>query len=124
MTMMKTEMLNLTENWDKVFPKSDKVDHKKVTFVNHFGITLAADMYMPKHAEGKLSAIAVSGPFGACKEQSSGLYAQTMAERGFLTIAFDPSFTGESGGEPRFVASPDIPVKVHGSSPEPWRAVE
>ena len=109
--MMKTEMLNLTENWDKVFPKSDKVDHKKVTFVNHFGITLAADMYTPKHAEGKLPAIAVSGPFGACKEQSSGLYAQTMAERGFLTIAFDPSFTGESGGFPRAMHSPDIDVE-------------
>ena len=109
--MMKTEMLNLTENWDKVFPKSDKVDHKKVTFVNHFGITLAADMYTPKHAAGKLPAIAVSGPFGACKEQSSGLYAQTMAERGFLTIAFDPSFTGESGGFPRAMHSPDIDVE-------------
>ncbi|MBO4680614.1 MAG: alpha/beta hydrolase [Clostridiales bacterium] len=108
---MKTEKLNLMENWDKVFPKSDKVDHKKVTFVNHFGITLAADMYTPKNAEGKLPAIAVSGPFGACKEQSSGLYAQTMAERGFLTIAFDPSFTGESGGFPRAMHSPDIDVE-------------
>ena len=109
--MMKTEMLNLTENWDKVFHKSDKVDHKKVTFVNHFGITLAADMYTPKHAAGKLPAVAVCGPFGACKEQSSGLYAQTMAERGFLTIAFDPSFTGESGGFPRAMHSPDIDVE-------------
>ena len=102
------ENLNLTQEWDKVFPKSDKVDHKKVTFVNRYGITLAADMYIPKNVSGKMSAIAVSGPFGAVKEQSSGLYAQQLAERGFLTIAFDPSFTGESGGEPRRVASPDI----------------
>ena len=108
---MKTEKLNLTQEWDKVFPKSEKVDHKKVTFVNHFGITLAADMYTPKNAEGKLPAIAISGPFGACKEQSSGLYAQTIAERGFLTIAFDPSFTGESGGYPRAMHSPDIDVE-------------
>lgn len=100
--------LTLTTEWDKVFPKSEKVDHKKVTFKNNFGITLAADMYIPKNAQGKLPAIAVSGPFGASKEQSSGLYAQTMAEHGFLTIAFDPSFTGESGGEPRRMASPDI----------------
>ncbi|MDO4159562.1 MAG: alpha/beta hydrolase [Prevotellaceae bacterium] len=103
-----TETIELTQEWDKVFPKSDKVDHKKVTFHNRFGITLAADMYVPKNAEGKLPAIAVSGPFGAVKEQSSGLYAQTLAERGFLTIAFDPSFTGESSGTPRYVASPDI----------------
>ncbi len=109
--MMKTAELKLTNEWDKVFPKSEKVDHKKVTFVNHFGITLAADMYIPKDAEGRLPAIAVSGPFGACKEQSSGLYAQTMAERGFLTIAFDPSFTGESGGFPRAMHSPDIDVE-------------
>lgn len=102
------EKLNLTDEWDKVFPKSDKVDHKKITFHNRYGITLAADMYTPKNAVGKLPAIAVSGPFGAVKEQSSGLYAQTMAEKGYLTIAFDPSFTGESGGTPRFVASPDI----------------
>ncbi len=102
------ENLTLTQEWDKVFPESDKVDHCKVTFVNRYGITLAADMYMPKNAEGKLPAIAVSGPFGAVKEQSSGLYAQQLAERGFLTIAFDPSFTGESGGMPRRVASPDI----------------
>jgi hypothetical protein len=102
------EQLALTDEWDKVFPKSDKVDHKKVTFVNRYGITIAADMYTPKNAVGKLSAIAVSGPFGAVKEQSSGLYAQQLAERGFLTIAFDPSFTGESGGMPRRVASPDI----------------
>ncbi|MDE6577360.1 MAG: alpha/beta hydrolase [Muribaculaceae bacterium] len=102
------EQLTLTQEWDKVFPKSDKVDHKKVTFVNRYGITLAADMYIPKGATEKLPAIAVSGPFGAVKEQSSGLYAQELAERGFLTIAFDPSFTGESGGEPRRVASPDI----------------
>ena len=100
--------LELTEVWDKVFPQSDQVEHHKVTFVNRYGITLAADMYVPKGIEGKLPAIAVSGPFGAVKEQVSGLYAQTMAERGFLTIAFDPSFTGESGGEPRYVASPDI----------------
>jgi hypothetical protein len=103
-----TEQLTLTEEWDKVFPKSEKVNHRKVTFVNRYGITLAADMYTPKGAEGKLPAIAVSGPFGAVKEQSSGLYAQQLAERGFLTIAFDPSFTGESGGMPRRVASPDI----------------
>ena len=100
--------LELTQEWDKVFPKSDKVDHKKVTFKNRYGIELAADMYTPKNVEGKLAAIAVSGPFGAVKEQTSGLYAQHMAERGFLTIAFDPSYTGESGGEPRRMASPDI----------------
>ncbi len=109
--MKKTEQLTLTKEWDKTFPKSEKVEHKKVTFVNHFGITLAADMYVPKNADGKLPAIAVSGPFGACKEQSSGLYAQTMAEQGFLTIAFDPSFTGESGGYPRAMHSPDIDVE-------------
>ena len=103
------EELKLTQEWDKTFPKSDKVNHSKVTFVNRYGITLAADLYVPKTtAGGKLPAIAVSGPFGAVKEQSSGLYAQTLAERGFLTIAFDPSFTGESGGQPRSVASPDI----------------
>ena len=100
--------LNLTTEWDKTFPKSDRVEHSKVTFVNRYGITLAADMYVPKDAEGKLPAIAVSGPFGAVKEQCSGLYAQILAERGFLTIAFDPSFTGESSGEPRYMASPDI----------------
>jgi len=103
---MKT--LELTREWDKTFPQSDKVEHSKVTFTNRYGITLAADMYMPKNAEGRLPAIAVSGPFGAVKEQASGLYAQTLAERGFLTIAFDPSYTGESAGEPRYVASPDI----------------
>ena len=102
------EKLNLTQEWDKVFPKSEKVDHRKVTFHNRYGITLAADLYTPKGAEGKLPAIAVCGPFGAVKEQSSGLYAQKMAELGFLTIAFDPSYTGESGGTPRYVASPDI----------------
>lgn len=102
------DKLELTREWDKTFPKSDKVNHSKVAFVNRYGITLAADLYIPKNAEGKLPAIAVSGPFGAIKEQSSGLYAQTMAERGFLTIAFDPSYTGESGGQPRYVASPDI----------------
>ena len=106
--MMKKEELKLVTEWDKTFPKSDKVDHSKVTFVNRYGITLAADMYAPKNTEGKLPAIAVSGPFGAVKEQCSGLYAQTMAERGFLTIAFDPSFTGESGGNVRYMASPDI----------------
>ena len=105
---MKTEVLNLVTTWDKTFPKSEKVNHRKITFVNRYGITLAADMYTPKNVEGKLPAIAVSGPFGAVKEQCSGLYAQTMAERGFLTIAFDPSYTGESGGLPRYMASPDI----------------
>ena len=105
------EELNLVQEWDKVFPQSDKVDHKKVTFKNHFGITLAADMYIPKNVDGKLPAIAVSGPYGAVKEQSSGLYAQEMAERGFLTIAFDPSFTGESGGTPRYMTSYDINVE-------------
>lgn len=102
------ENQNLTQMWDKVFPQSDKVDHSKVTFRNRYGITLVADLYIPKNVTGKLAAIAVSGPFGAVKEQSSGLYAQTLAERGFLTIAFDPSYTGESSGEPRYVASPDI----------------
>ena len=105
---IKPENLNLTSAWDKVFPKSKNVKHSKVTFVNRYGITLAADLYEPKEYVGKLPAIAVCGPFGAVKEQSSGLYAQEMAERGFLAIAFDPSFTGESGGTPRFVASPDI----------------
>ncbi|MCR4774179.1 MAG: alpha/beta hydrolase [Prevotella sp.] len=100
--------LKLTEKWDKVFPQSSKVSHKKITFVNRYGITLAADMFIPKNANGKLPAIAVAGPFGAVKEQCSGLYAQEMTERGFLTIAFDPSFTGESGGQPRYMASPDI----------------
>jgi fermentation-respiration switch protein FrsA (DUF1100 family) len=94
--------------WDKTFPKSEKVEHRKVTFKNRYGIILSADLYQPKNRNGKLAAIAVSGPFGAVKEQSSGLYAQTMAERGFVTLAFDPSYTGESGGEPRHVASPDI----------------
>ena len=98
----------MTESWDKTFPKSEKVDHRKVTFPNRYGITLAADVYTPKDAGGKLAAIAVCGPFGAVKEQAAGLYAQTMAERGFLTLAFDPSFTGESGGQPRYMASPDI----------------
>ena len=102
------EQLTLAQEWDKTFPQSDKVDHCKITFHNRYGITLAADLYKPKNAAGKLPAIAVSGPFGAVKEQASGLYAQTLAEHGFLTIAFDPSFTGESGGQPRSVASPDI----------------
>ena len=100
--------LELTQEWDKTFPKSDRVNHRKVTFVNRYGITLAADLYEPKNADGKFAAVAVSGPFGAVKEQCSGLYAQTLAERGFLTIAFDPSFTGESGGVPRRMASPRI----------------
>ena len=106
--MMQTQELKLTKRWDKTFPKSDKVKHSKVTFVNRYGITLAADLYAPKNAKGRLPAIAVCGPFGAVKEQCSGLYAQTLAERGYLTLAFDPSFTGESGGEPRYMASPDI----------------
>ena len=106
--MMKTEKLNLVQEWDKTYPRDERVDHCKVTFVNRYGITLAADMFIPKNAEGRLAAIAVSGPFGAVKEQVSGRYAQEMAARGFLTIAFDPSFTGESGGTPRYMASPDI----------------
>ncbi|MBQ4297762.1 MAG: alpha/beta hydrolase, partial [Clostridia bacterium] len=106
--MIKKEELVLTGEWDKTFPKSEKTDHCKVTFINRYGITLAVDLYVPKDVEGKLPAIAVCGPFGAVKEQCSGLYAQTMAERGFLTIAFDPSFTGESGGNVRYMASPDI----------------
>lgn len=106
--MTDTTTLTLTEEWDKTFPKSERVNHRKVTFHNRYGITLAADLYEPKNAAGRLAAIAVCGPFGAVKEQAAGLYAQTMAERGFLTIAFDPSFTGESGGEPRYMASPDI----------------
>ncbi|OUQ23195.1 alpha/beta hydrolase [Lachnoclostridium sp. An131] len=102
------ETLMLTEEWDKVFPQSSKVNHRKVTFHNRYGVTLAADLYEPREAREKLPALAVSGPFGAVKEQASGLYAQAMAERGYLTIACDPSFTGESGGTPRYVASPDI----------------
>lgn len=102
------EKLVLTEEWDKTFPKSNLVDHRKVTFHNRYGITLAADLYEPQNKSGKMAAIAVCGPFGAVKEQASGLYAQALAERGFLTIAFDPSFTGESGGQPRYVASPDM----------------
>ena len=105
---MNEQTLKLTQDWDKTFPKSEKVDHKKVTFRNRYGITLAADMYTPQNAVGKLAAVAVCGPFGAVKEQCSGLYAQTLAELGFVTIAFDPSFTGESGGQPRYMASPDI----------------
>lgn len=105
---LKKETMEITESWDKVFPKSDKVNHSKITFVNRYGITLVADLYQPINASGRMPAIAVSGPFGAVKEQCSGLYAQKMAERGYLTIAFDPSFTGESGGTPRYVASPDI----------------
>ena len=102
------EKLNLMEAWDKTFPQSEKVDHRKLTFHNRYGVTLAADLYAPKGVSGLLPAVAVCGPFGAVKEQCSGLYAQALAERGFLTIAFDPSFTGESGGSPRYVASPDI----------------
>ena len=113
---MKEEKLNLVEEWDKTFPKSDKVNHKKVTFHNRYGITLVADMYEPKNYEGKLAAISVCGPFGAVKEQASGLYAQELAERGFLTIAFDPSFTGESGGMPRYMASPDINTEDYQAS--------
>ena len=105
---MTQETLHLTQEWDKTFPQSDKVDHRKVTFHNRYGITLAADLYQPKGAAGRLPAIAVCGPFGAVKEQASGLYAQTMAQQGFLALAFDPSFTGESGGQPRYMASPDI----------------
>ena len=112
--MLKPAILDLTQEWDKTFPKSDDVDHKKVTFINRYGITLAADQYTPKKVSGRLPAIAVCGPFGAVKEQCSGLYAQTLAERGFLTIAFDPSFTGESGGNPRFSAS--IPKSFR----QPW----
>ncbi len=103
-----SDELTITEKWDKVFPKSDEVNHEKITFTNRYGITLVADKYEPTEYEGKLAAVAISGPFGAVKEQSSGLYAQKLAERGFLTIAFDPSFTGESGGSPRYMASPDI----------------
>lgn len=106
--MIATETLELTQEWDKTFPKSDRVEHKKITFRNRYGITLAADQYTPKDVSGKLPAVAVCGPFGAVKEQCSGLYAQILAERGFFTIAFDPSFTGESGGEPRYTASPDL----------------
>src|SRR5574344_744178 len=112
LTKVKAEIMNkeiqLVQDWDKTFPKSEKVKHEKVTFKTQYGLTLAADLYIPKNAEGKLPAIAVSGPFGALKEQTSGIYAQHMAERGFLTLAFDPSYTGESGGEPRRMASPDI----------------
>lgn len=105
---MENKKITMTNEWDKIFPKNGKVNHRKITFHNRYGITLAADLYEPKGVTGRLAAIAVSGPFGAVKEQAAGLYAQTMAERGFLTIAFDPSFTGESGGQPRYVASPDI----------------
>ena len=106
--MSESKELKLEKSWDKTFPQSENVEHKKVTFHNRYGITLVADMYTPKNYNGKLPAIAISGPFGAVKEQSSGLYAQELAQRGFLTIAFDPSYTGESGGEPRYMASPDI----------------
>ena len=105
---MQEQKLVLTDVWDKTFPQSNKVSHRKVTFHNRYGVTLAADMYTPKNVDGRLPAIAVAGPFGAVKEQASGLYAQILAERGFITVAFDPSYTGESGGYPRNVASPDI----------------
>lgn len=108
LTPSRAKAQTMTQDWDKTFPKSDAVDHEKVTFTNRYGITLTGDLYLPKGRSGRGPAIAVSGPFGAVKEQASGLYAQTMAERGFVTLAFDPSFTGESGGEPRNVASPDI----------------
>ncbi|MDE6152060.1 MAG: alpha/beta hydrolase, partial [Prevotella sp.] len=107
-SFMNTTVLSLSQEWDKTFPQSQEVNHSKVTFTNRYGITLAADLYIPKDAQGMMAAIAVCGPFGACKEQCSGLYAQTLAERGFMAMAFDPSFTGESAGEPRFMASPDI----------------
>lgn len=113
---MEHERLMLTEEWDKTFPKSEKVNHKKITFHNRYGIMLAADLYELKKAYGKFPAIAVCGAFGAVKEQSSGLYAQTLAECGFLTIAFDSSFTGESGGQPRYVASPDINTEYFSAS--------
>lgn len=106
--MLSTEELKLVSEWDKTFPKSEQVTHKKITFINRYGITLAADMYTPRDTKEKLPALAVAGPFGAVKEQCSGLYAQAMAEKGYLTIAFDPSYTGESGGQPRYMASPDI----------------
>ena len=107
-TSMEEQSISMTQEWDKTFPLSDKVNHEKVSFKTQYGFTLAADLYIPKNANGKMKAIAVSGPFGAIKEQCSGLYAMTMAERGFITLAFDPSFTGESSGEPRRTASPDI----------------
>lgn len=122
--MMEKGHLNLTKEWDKVFPKSDKVNHSKVTFVNRYEITLAADLYEPKNSGWELPAIAVSGPFGAVKEQSSGLYAQEMAERGFLTIAFDPSFTGESGGYPCYMASPDINTEDFQVDVDFWRLMK
>lgn len=115
-TADKENAMQLIQKWDKTFPKSDKVDHQKVTFKTRYGITIAADLYQPKSTSGKLAAIAVGGPFGAVKEQSSGLYAQAMAERGFVTLAFDPSYTGESGGEPRNVASPDINTEDFGAA--------
>ncbi len=121
---MENKKLTLTEEWDKTFPKSDKVNHKKITFHNRYGITLVADLYEPKNTTGKLPAVAVCGPFGAVKEQSSGLYAQTLAERGFLTIAFDPSFTGESGGMPRYVASPDINTEDFSSAVDCLSVIE
>lgn len=118
------EELNLCEEWDKTFELSDNVNHRKITFKNHFGLTLAADMYEPKNYEGKLPAIAVSGPYGAIKEQCSGLYAMKMAERGFLTIAFDPSFTGESSGFPRYMSSPDVNTEDFMASVDYLRSLE
>ena len=118
------EEIKLTKEWDKTFEKSEKVNHKKVTFKNHFGITLACDMYEPKEYNGKLSAIAVCGPYGAVKEQCSGLYAMNMAERGFLAIAFDPSYTGESSGEPRYMSSPDINTEDFQAAVDYLRSLE
>ena len=111
------DTLELTQEWDKTFPQSDRVEHSKITFHNRYGITLAADVYKPKNARGRLAAVAVSGPYGAVKEQVSGRYAQTLAERGFLTVAFDPSFYGESGGAPRYLTSPEIStvLMIHGA---------
>lgn len=118
------EELNLVQEWDKTFPKSDKVNHKKVTFKNHFGNTLVADMYIPKNVEGIMSALAVAGPYGAVKEQCSGLYAQELASRGFLTIAFDPSYTGESTGTPRYTSSPDINTEDFQSAVDYLRSLD
>ncbi len=118
------EKINITNEWDKTFKLSDKVNHQKVTFKNHFGNTIVADMYEPKNGEGKLPAISVSGPYGAVKEQCSGLYAMKMAERGFLTIAFDPSYTGESSGTPRYMSSPDINTEDFLSSIDYLRSLE
>ena len=119
-----TEKLNLVQDWDKVFPKSEKVDHAKVQFVNRFGITLVGDLYMPKNFSGKIPAIAVASPYGAVKEQSGGFYAQTLAERGFVMLVFDPSFTGESGGNVRNISSPDINLDDFSSAIDYLEALE